>query len=137
MTASPESQMTSDVMHRYVHDLYNARDLSLIPELLADPMYRHDAGGAVITMSNEDCRNRTKGFFDATTELRFRTIHLLIDGPYVSWTYELTSVLHDGTEQVISSIEVFEVRYGNFVNAWNAYHTPAPWQYPNNSKTMR
>jgi hypothetical protein len=46
----------------------------------------------------------------------------------VSWTYELTSTLHDGTAHVISSIEVFEVRDGKIVNAWNAEHTPGPWQ---------
>jgi hypothetical protein len=128
MTDSAESQIARHVLHRYEHDLYNARDLSLIPELLADPMYRHDAGGAVTAMTNDDCRTRTKGFFDATIELRFRTIHSLVDGTYVSWTYELTSTLHDGTVHVISSIEVFEVRDGKIVNVWNAEHTPGPWQ---------
>jgi hypothetical protein len=41
------TETTRTVLGRYVRDLYDARDLDLVSELLADPMYRHDAGGKV------------------------------------------------------------------------------------------
>ncbi len=121
------SELTRDVLRRYEHDLYNGRDLSLVPELLADPMERHDAGGEVTVMTNVDCTARIGGFFEQFERLTFRTLHQIIDGPVASWTYELTLTAHDGTESVISSIEVFEVLDGRITRVWNAEHTPGPW----------
>ncbi len=51
---SSTSAETRAVLHRYEHDLYNARNLDLVEDLLANPMYRHDAGGAVTEMSHDD-----------------------------------------------------------------------------------
>jgi hypothetical protein len=127
MSHDAESTMTRGVLRRYEHDLYNARDLQQVPELLADPMERHDAGGKVTAMTNADCLARIGGFFDTLRELRFRTVHLLVDGPFASWTYELAMTANDGTESIISSIEVFEVREGRIVRVWNAEYTPGPW----------
>ena len=106
MTAT---EATRSVLHRYEHDLYNARNVDLVDELLAEPMFRHDAGGAVTEMSRADCRERIGGFFRDYADLTFRTIHQIIDGPLASWTYELTLTDHDGNQAVISSIEIFEV----------------------------
>lgn len=126
-TTEHTSQATRAVLHRYEHDLYNARDLDLVGELLADPMFRHDAGGSVTEMSNADCRDRIGGFFRDYADLSFRTIHQIVDGSLASWTYELTLTDHAGTQAVISSIEVFEVVDGVITRVWNAEHTPGPW----------
>lgn len=115
------------VLHRYEHELYNARNLDLIEELLSDPMYRHDAGGSVTEMSNAACRERIGGFFRAYQLLEFRTIHLVVEGTVASWTYQLTLTAHDGSQAVISSIETFEIIDGKITRVWNAEHTPGPW----------
>ena len=118
---------TRAVLHRYEHELYNARDLSLIPVLLADPMFRHDAGGEVTVMSNDDSRTRIGGFFEGYSLLTFRTIHLVCEGAVASWTYELTGAANDGSQLVMSSIETFAVEDGRITHVWNAEHTPGPW----------
>ncbi len=118
---------TRTVLHRYEHELYNARNLDLVEELLSDPMYRHDAGGKVTEMSSADCRQRIGGFFRDFERLDFRTIHLVAEGTLASWTYELTGTANDGSQMVISSIEVFEIIDGKITRVWNAEHTPGPW----------
>lgn len=122
-----ESDETRSVLQRYEHGLYGARDLSLVPELVADPMVRHDAGGAVRSLTVADCAARIGAFFDQFTEMRFRTVHLIVDGPLASWTYELTTTDRNGTEATMSSIEIFEVRDGMIVAVWNAAYTDGPW----------
>ena len=123
----PTTAATRAVLDRYEHELYEARDLSLIPELLADPMYRHDAGGKVAALTNADCAARIGGFFEAFRLLTFRTIHLITQGAVASWTYELTLTANDGVETVMSSIETFLVRDGQITDVWNAEHTQGPW----------
>lgn len=124
---SVASAATRAVLHRYEHDLYGERNLELVGELLSDPMYRHDAGGEVTEMTNADCRERIGGFFRDFEALEFRTIHQIVEGPLASWTYQLTGTAHDGSQLVISSIEVFEIHNGKIVRVWNAEHTPGPW----------
>ena len=127
LRTNDESAATRTVLHRYEHELYNARDLTLIPELLADPMVRNDAGGKVTSMSNADCAARIGGFFESFANLSFRTIHLIIDGAFASWTYELTMTTAAGEQTVISSIEVFEIRDGKITAVWNADYSDGPW----------
>ena len=126
-TEEATTAQTRSVLERYERDLYDARDLSLVSELLADPMYRHDAGGKVTTMSQAECQARIGGFFDSFKQLTFRTIHLVVEGSVASWTYELTLTAHDSTESVISSIETFEVKDGKITTVWNAQYTEGPW----------
>ena len=124
---SGQTAATRSVIHRYEHELYNARNLDLVEELLSDPMYRLDAGGKVTEMSHADCRDRIGGFFRDFERLDFRTLHLIIDGPLASWTYQLTGTANDGSQLILSSIEVFEVVDGKITRVWNAEHTPGPW----------
>lgn len=121
------TEATRAVLWRYEHELYNARNLDLVGELLADPMERHDAGGAVTEMSNADCRERIGAFFRDYGELAFRTVHQIVEGTLASWTYELTMTDHDGNATTISSIEIFEVVDGTITRVWNAAYTPGPW----------
>ena len=130
MTTTDEASTaaaTRAVINRYATELYDARDLSLIPELLADPMYRHDAGGKVTVMTNDDCRARIGGFFAGFSRLVFRSVHLVIEGSVASWTYEMTGTANDGEISIMSSIETFEIEHGKITHVWNAEHTPGPW----------
>lgn len=127
MTSDHTTDATRAVLVRYERELYNARDLSLVAELLADPMTRHDAGGKVMSISNEECRARIDGFFEEFRLLEFRTVHLIVQGTLASWTYELTTTAHDGTKAVMSSIEIFEVNDGRITDVWNAEYTSGPW----------
>ena len=127
LTDEHATAATRAVLDRYERTLYNARDLAVVAELLADPMLRHDAGGKVTAMTNDDCRARIGGFFDGFRLLTFRTVHLVVEGPFASWTYQLTLTAHDGTKQVMSSMETFEVRDGKIVAVWNAAYTDGPW----------
>lgn len=126
-TLNEVTAATRAVIHRYEHDLYNARNLDLVEELLSDPMYRHDAGGQVTEMRSADCRERIGGFFRGFELLEFKTIHLVVEGTLASWTYQLTGTANDGSQRVISSIEVFEIIDGKITRVWNAEHTPGPW----------
>ncbi|MEM9135163.1 MAG: nuclear transport factor 2 family protein [Actinomycetota bacterium] len=121
------TEATRAVIHRYEHELYNARNVDLVEELMADPMYRHDAGGEVTEMSGDACRERIGGFFDDFTKLDFRTVHLIVEGNLASWTYQLTGTANDGSERTLSSIEVFEIIDGRITRVWNAAYTDGPW----------
>ena len=130
MTVTDQATKTATtraILRRYERDLYDSRDLTQIPELLAEPMYRHDAGGKVTVMTNDSCRARIGGFFDGFSLLVFRTVHLVVEGPLASWTYEMTGTANDGTVLIISSIETFLVEDGKITHVWNAEHTPGPW----------
>ena len=127
MSPSGTTAATRAVLGRYEHELYNARNLSLIPELMAEPMYRHDAGGKVTTLTNADCATRVRGFFEGFRLLVFRTVHLVVEGSVASWTYEMTATANDGTQQVMSSIETFLIQDGKITDVWNAQHTDGPW----------
>lgn len=127
MTESAQSAATRAVIHRYEHELYDARDLNLVGELVAEPMYRHDAGGAVTEMTNEDCRRRIGAFFEDFKQLDFRTVHLVVEGTLASWTYQLTGTANDGSQRVLSSIEVFEIIDGKITRVWNAAYSDGPW----------
>ena len=118
---------TRAVLGRYERELYDGRDLNLIPELLADPMHRHDAGGTVTAMTNDDCRARIGGFFAGFRLMVFRTVHLVVEGAIASWTYELTATDNSGEVSLMSSIETFEVHDGKITHVWNAEHTAGPW----------
>lgn len=124
---STSTATTRAVLNRYEYELYDDRNLALIPELLADPMYRHDAGGKVTVLTNDDCRARIGGFFDGYGLLVFRTIHFVVEGSLACWTYEMTGTTNDGKVLTISSIETFLVEGGKITHVWNAEHTPGPW----------
>ena len=127
LDASQTSAATRAVIHRYEQELYNARNVDLVDELLADPMYRHDAGGRVTEMSTAACRERIGGFFRDYEKLDFRTVHLIVEETLASWTYELVTTAHDGSQQVMSSIEVFEIIDGKITQVWNAEYSSGPW----------
>ena len=122
-----QTAATRAVLDRYERELYDGRNLTLISELMADPMYRHDAGGKVTVMTNDDCRARIGGFFEGFSLLVFRTVHLVAEGPLASWTYEMTGTANDGKVLTMSSIETFLVEDGKITHVWNAEHTPGPW----------
>ena len=84
MSNLDQAEATRAVIHRYEHELYNARNLDLVEELLANPMYRHDAGGQVTEMSADACRKRIGGFFTDFSKLEFRTVHLIVEGNLAS-----------------------------------------------------
>ncbi len=127
MRADDLTATTRTVLERYGQELYDGRDVTLVPELLAEPMYRHDAGGDVTEMSNADCVKRIGGVFDNFSSIVIRTIHLVVEGSVASWTYELTAIDASGSETIMSSIETFKVTGGRITDVWNAEHTPGPW----------
>lgn len=122
-----QTKSTRAVIHRYENELYNARNLDLVDELMADPMYRHDAGGEVTVMSGDACRARIGSFFNDFTNLEFRTVHLIVEGTLASWTYQLTGTANDGSETKLSSIEVFEIIDDKITRVWNAAYSDGPW----------
>lgn len=121
------TETTRTVLDRYVNDLYHGRKLELIPQLLADPMLRHEAGGETRTMTLADCEARIGGFFNAYRALRFEAIHIVVEGEFASWTYNGYLEPFEGEHQVISGIEVFRVSGGKIVEVWNPPSASGAW----------
>jgi SnoaL-like domain len=118
---------TREVVERYGRDLYRARNLDLFPELLADPMVRHEAGGETKVLTIADCRARIGGLFEAYRSLEFEVVQLIVDGEFASWTFNGTLTADDGTPQVVSGIEVFRVVDGKITEVWNPPSAPGAW----------
>jgi SnoaL-like domain len=110
---------TREVVERYGRDLYRARNLDLVPELLADPMVRHEAGGETKVLTAAECKTRIGGLFEAYRSLEFDVVQLIVDGEFASWTFNGTLTAHDGTKEVVSGIEVFHVVDGKITEVWN------------------
>ena len=127
MDAAAASPSTREVVERYGRELYRARNLNLVPELLADPMVRHEAGGETRVLTATDCKQRIGGLFEAYRALEFNVVQLIVDGEFASWTYNGTLMAHDGTTQVISGIEVFHVVDGKITEVWNSPAGQGAW----------
>ena len=116
-----------DVVTRYLDVLYNQRRLDLIPELIADPTWRHKAG-EVVCLSMAETVNRLQSTLDLCPELHFDTVVMHDDGVMVTVNWNGRSTQRDGRSYEYCGIEVFRVVDGKIVEIWNSRETGGHWQ---------
>ncbi len=129
MTESPNATGRSAraTVQRYLDVLYNQRRLDLIPDLIADPTWRHKAG-EVKSLTMAETIDRLKATLDLCPELRFDTVVLHDDGTMVTVNWNGRSTQRDGRSYEYCGIEVFRVVDGKIVEIWNSRETGGHWQ---------
>jgi ketosteroid isomerase-like protein len=116
-----------ETVQRYLDVLYNQRRLDLIPELIADPTWRHKAG-EVKSLTMADTIERLEQTLDLCPELHFDTVVLHDDGAMATVNWNGRSTQRDGRSFEYCGIEVFRVVDGKIVEIRNSRETGGHWQ---------
>ena len=116
-----------DVVTRYLDVLYNERRLDLIPDLIADPTWRHHAGD-VKSLTIAETVARLEATLELCPVLRFETAMLAATDEMVTVAWNGSSTQHNGKSYVYCGIEVFRVLHGKIVEIWNSRETGGHWQ---------
>ena len=117
----------TEVVRTYIDVLYNQRRLDLIPDLIADPTWRHKAG-EVKSLTLAETMTRLQGLLDLCPVLRFETTLLVADGPNVAINWNGWSTQTSGKSYQMSGIEIFRVVDDRIVEIWNSKEARGLWQ---------
>jgi len=115
------------VVETYLDVLYNQRRLDLVPELIADPTWRH-APGEVKQLSLAESMARLAKLLDLCPVLRFETAVRVVEGPMVTVAWNGWSTQTNGKSYTLSGIEIFRVSDGKIVEIWNSREAAGLWQ---------
>ncbi|HEX2887682.1 ester cyclase [Vineibacter terrae] len=115
------------VVDTYLDVLYNQRRLDLVPELIADPTWRH-APGEVKQLSLAQSMERLGKLLDLCPVLRFETAVRVVEGPLVTVAWNGWSTQTSGKSYTMSGIEIFRVMDGRIVEIWNSREAAGLWQ---------
>jgi predicted SnoaL-like aldol condensation-catalyzing enzyme len=133
MTMSNPKERTSApatpaaVVETYLDVLYNQRRLDLIPDLIADPTWRH-APGDVKQLSLAESIARLTKLLELCPVLRFETSVRVVEGPLVTVAWNGWSTQTSGKSYEMSGIEIFRVVDGRIVEIWNSREAAGLWQ---------
>ncbi len=128
MTATT-TRTAVQVVETYLDVLYNQRRLDLVPELIADPTWRH-APGEVKSLSLSESMARLSKLLDLCPVLRFETAVRVAEGPMVTVAWNGWSTQTNGKSYELSGIEIFRVVDGRIVEIWNSREAAGLWQPP-------
>jgi predicted SnoaL-like aldol condensation-catalyzing enzyme len=118
-----------EVVDTYLDVLYNQRRLDLIPDLIADPTWRH-APGKVASLSLRDSVARLSQLLELCPVLRFETAVRVVEGSMVTVAWNGWSTQTNGKSYEMSGIEIFRVVDGKIVEIWNSREAAGLWQKP-------
>jgi len=116
-----------EVVETYLDTLYNKRRLDLIPDLIADPTWRH-APGKVAQLTRQESIQRLTALLELCPVLRFETAVRVVEGPMVTVAWNGWSTQTSGKSYEMSGIEIFRVVDGKIVEIWNSREAAGLWQ---------
>jgi ketosteroid isomerase-like protein len=125
--AMPRS--AEQTVRTYLDVLYNQRRLDLIPDLIADPTWRHKAG-EVKSLSLAETIKRLEDTLALCPVLKFDTAMLAATETVVTVAWNGSSTQTNGKSYVYCGIEVFHVENGKIVEIWNSRETQGHWLPP-------
>ena len=123
------TKSAQEVVSTYLDVLYNQRRLDLIPELIADPTWRH-APGEVKQLSLAESMARLEKTLDLCPVLRFDSSVVVCDADKVAVAWNGFSTQNDGKSYELAGIEIFRVAGGKIVEIWNSREARGLWQTP-------
>lgn len=129
MNASPR-----EVVERYNLEFWNQRRFDLADEIIADELVRNELTGRVV-LTRAQARERAEKLWDSVKHVSFRLLHTIAEGELCAIVYQADIVRHDGSDDAISSIEVFRVVDGRIVEVWNNAHQQGCW--PSDASEVR
>lgn len=117
-----------EVVELYNLVVWNEHDIQLAGELFADRVIRHGVGEAH-TLTHEQAVQRVADMWQVCDSLHF-DLNIVIageDGEHVAIVYDST-VMADGAEINVASIEVFRVVDGQIIEVWNCGYQQGVWR---------
>jgi predicted SnoaL-like aldol condensation-catalyzing enzyme len=119
----------TEVVSTYLDVLYNQRRLDLIPDLIADPTWRH-APGEVKRLSLAESIERLTRLLELCPVLRFESSVTVAAGDKVAVAWNGWSTQTSGKSYELAGIEIFRVVDGRIVEIWNSREARGLWQPP-------
>ena len=122
------SRTAREVVELYNYSLWNERNFDLAEKLIADTMIRHEVGESR-TLTREQARRRVEDYWALFDRMHFQ-LNVVIagdDGEHVAIVYDST-MIKDGNEINVASIEVFRVVDGQITEVWNCGYKQGAWE---------
>ncbi|KQH79179.1 polyketide cyclase [Mycobacterium gordonae] len=117
-----------EVVELYNLVVWNERDLRLAEELFADNVIRHGVDASQ-TLTHDQAVQRVADMWQVCDSLRF-DLNIVIagdDGEHVAIVYDST-IMANGAETNVASIEVFRVVGGRIAEVWNCGYQQGVWK---------
>lgn len=121
-TPSVHTSEAVRVVQRYLFDLYNAQDLSVVDEICGDPMIRHNAGSTVALTRAEQAERIRKDL--AAHNPKFSVVTLVGDDTHASLTWNAERLTNG---EKLCGIEIFKVTDGLITDVWNSNYFEGEW----------
>lgn len=113
-----------ELINLYWDRVWNNREVELIREICADPIYRHDACSTTALSHDEQVNRVTQQARRGHPQFSHEV--LLANDEYVCSVWNM--VTSKGAKTVeLSGIEVFRAENGRFTNCWNSTYVPGLW----------
>ena len=116
MTASNVTPKT--VVERYNYELWNDQNYAVAEEIIGAEIVRNTPGGRTV-QTYEQAVQRVRDLWAGVKSVHFTLLRIVADDELCSIVYQADIVKHDGTADVIASIEVYRVSEGRIVEVWN------------------
>ncbi|WP_110918290.1 MULTISPECIES: nuclear transport factor 2 family protein [Mycobacteriaceae] len=106
------------VIERYNYELWNERNYPVGEQIIGEQIIRNTPGGRTV-LTHDEAVQRVRDLWAGVRSVHFTLPHIVADEQLCSIVYQADIVHHDGTHDVISSIEVYRVVGGRIVEVWN------------------
>lgn len=111
------------VVERYIYELYNGGQITLVDEICGDPMIRHTAGSTT-ALTRAEQRSRIQHDL-AAHDPKFTVVTLVGDDEHASLTWNAQRLR---TGERLCGIEIFRVSdTGVVTDVWNSNYFEGEW----------
>ena len=117
-TLSAHSTDPRTVVERYNYELWNERNYAVGEQIIGEQIIRNTPGGRTV-LTHDEAVQRVRDLWEGVRSVHFTLPQIVADEQLCSIVYQADIVKHDGTCDVISSIEVYRVVEGRIVEVWN------------------
>jgi SnoaL-like protein len=118
--------LTREVVERYNLELWNNQRYEIAPDIIGEQIVRNTPGRREV-LSQAEAVDRVRQLWSTVTHVEFTLLHTIVEGDLCTIVYQADMQNHDGTTDVIASIEVFRVAEGRIVEVWNNSYDHARW----------
>ncbi|MDX1875077.1 nuclear transport factor 2 family protein [Mycolicibacterium sp. 120266] len=118
VTRSSPSASPAAVVERYNYELWNDRNYAVGEEVIGEQIIRNTPGGRTV-LTHDEAIQRVRDLWAGVKSVHFTLVHMVADVELCSIVYQADIVNHDGSQDVISSIEVYRVVAGRIAEVWN------------------
>ncbi len=106
------------VVELYNYELWNAQNYAVGERIIGEHIVRNTPGARTV-LTHDEAVQRVRDLWAGVRSVRFTLPHIVADDELCSIVYQADIVNHDGSRDVISSIEVYRVIEGRIVEVWN------------------